>query len=145
MKFSIEDFFSKCDQIRSKLRIWSHLLKKSLMEKFIFCAVVVIYNFSKMENNCYTLFQDNMTGSWWYGFCLLHVQSCSHFLFNASTSKIISRKFHGTCAKSFGNSAKDRNFLRFQKDSRNVFVNTSKGNFFLVITLLKQVHMRWKF
>ena len=39
MKFSIEDFSSKCDQIRSKLRIWSHLLKKSLMENFIFCAV----------------------------------------------------------------------------------------------------------
>ena len=38
MKFSIKDFFSKCDQIRSFLRIWSHLLKKSLMEKFIFCA-----------------------------------------------------------------------------------------------------------
>ena len=29
MKFSIKDFFSKCDQIRRKLRIWSHLLKKS--------------------------------------------------------------------------------------------------------------------
>ena len=27
MKFSIKDFFSKCDQIRRKLRIWSHLLK----------------------------------------------------------------------------------------------------------------------
>ena len=39
MKFSIKDFFSKCDQIRRKLRIWSHLLKKSLMEKLIFCAV----------------------------------------------------------------------------------------------------------
>ena len=39
MKFSINDFFSKCDQIRMKLRIWSHLLKKSLMENFIFCAV----------------------------------------------------------------------------------------------------------
>ena len=39
MKFSIRDFFSKCDQIRSFLRIWSHLLKKSLMENFIFCAV----------------------------------------------------------------------------------------------------------
>ena len=39
MKFSIKDFFSKCDQICSKLRIWSHLLKKSLMENFIFCAV----------------------------------------------------------------------------------------------------------
>ena len=39
MKFSIRDFFSKCDQIRRKLRIWSHLLKKCLMENFIFCAV----------------------------------------------------------------------------------------------------------
>ena len=39
MKFSIKDFFSKYDQIRRKLRIWSHLLKKYLMENFIFCAV----------------------------------------------------------------------------------------------------------
>ena len=39
MKFSIDDFYSKCDQIRSYLRIWSHLLKKSLMEHLIFCAV----------------------------------------------------------------------------------------------------------
>ena len=39
MKFSIKDFFSKYDQIRRKLRIWSNLLKKSLMENFIFCAV----------------------------------------------------------------------------------------------------------
>ena len=40
MKFFIKYFFSKCDQIRIKLRIWSHLLKKSSMEKFIFCAVI---------------------------------------------------------------------------------------------------------
>ena len=39
MKFSIKDFFNKCDQILRKLRIWSHLLKKSLMENFVFCAV----------------------------------------------------------------------------------------------------------
>ena len=39
IKFSIKDFFSKCDQIRKKLRIWSHLLKKCFMENFIFCAV----------------------------------------------------------------------------------------------------------
>ena len=39
MKFSIKDFFSKCDQIRSFLRIWSHLLKKSLLKNFIFCGV----------------------------------------------------------------------------------------------------------
>ena len=38
-KFSIRDFFSKCDQIRSFLRIWAHLMKKSLMENFIFCAM----------------------------------------------------------------------------------------------------------
>ena len=39
MKFSIKDFFSKCDQICRKLRICSYLLKKFLMENFIFCAV----------------------------------------------------------------------------------------------------------
>ena len=39
MKFSITEIFSKCDQIRRKLRIWSHLLNKSVMENFIFCAV----------------------------------------------------------------------------------------------------------
>ena len=39
MKFSIKDFFCKCDQIRRKLRIWTRLLKKSLIENFIFCAV----------------------------------------------------------------------------------------------------------
>ena len=45
MKFSIKYFFSKCDQIRRKLRIWSHLLKKCLMENFIFCALT----FMKMQ------------------------------------------------------------------------------------------------
>ena len=41
MKFSIQYFFRKCDQFCRKLRIWSHLLKKSLMENFIFCAVTI--------------------------------------------------------------------------------------------------------
>ena len=40
MKFSIKNFFSKYEQIRSFLQIWSHLLKKSLMENFIFCPVI---------------------------------------------------------------------------------------------------------
>ena len=49
MKFFNKDFFSKCDQNYSfpwnadvdleLVRIWSHLLKKFLMENFIFCAV----------------------------------------------------------------------------------------------------------
>ena len=53
-KFSIKDFVSKCgkkfilpENVRKRisgvsgdieLRIWSHLLKESLMENFIFCA-----------------------------------------------------------------------------------------------------------
>ena len=39
MKFSIKDFFRKYNRIRSFLRIWLDLLKKSLMGNFIFCAV----------------------------------------------------------------------------------------------------------
>ena len=38
MKFSIKDFFSKFDQIRSLVLFWSKLLKKSLMKNFIFCS-----------------------------------------------------------------------------------------------------------
>ena len=33
----IKDFFGKCDQIRSFLRIYPHLQKKYLMENLIFC------------------------------------------------------------------------------------------------------------
>ena len=43
MMFSITNFFSKCDQIRRKIRIWSHLLKKSVMKNFFFCAVGVAH------------------------------------------------------------------------------------------------------
>ena len=39
MMFSIKDLFCKCDQIHSFLWIWSHLLRKSLMQNLIFCAV----------------------------------------------------------------------------------------------------------
>ena len=34
------NFFSTCDQIHSFHRIWSHIWKKSLIENFIFCAVL---------------------------------------------------------------------------------------------------------
>ena len=36
MKFSINCFFTKCNEIHRKLRTWSHLLKKSLLQNFIF-------------------------------------------------------------------------------------------------------------
>ena len=45
MKFPIKDFFNKGDQIRSFLRIWSHLLKKCLMGNFIFVQWIMLQHF----------------------------------------------------------------------------------------------------
>ena len=42
MNFSVKNLFSKCVHIRIKLRIYSHLLNKSIMENFIFCVVSII-------------------------------------------------------------------------------------------------------
>ena len=78
MKFSIKDFSSKCDQIRRKLRIclriWSHLLEKSLMENFIFSAVRVKWvtleegamqindiHFQRMQNFDLAIYQEKYT------------------------------------------------------------------------------------
>ena len=49
MKFSITDFFSKRYQIHRKLCIWSHLLKKSVMENFIFCVVYLTTSWFKED------------------------------------------------------------------------------------------------
>ena len=52
IKFSIKYFFSKCAQIRSSLAIWSRLLKKFLMENFIF----VCSAFCMLQNNIFKIF-----------------------------------------------------------------------------------------
>ena len=49
VKFCFKDFFSKCDQIRSFLRIWSCLLK-SPIENFIFCAVLKVKTALQISN-----------------------------------------------------------------------------------------------
>ena len=60
MKFSIKTFFSKSDQTRSFLRIWSHLLKKSLSFA-IFCTVYIwkialkLFLSAKLFFTCYKL------------------------------------------------------------------------------------------
>ena len=41
MKFSFKNFFSNCDQIRSFVQLCSYLLKISLMENIVFCAVFI--------------------------------------------------------------------------------------------------------
>ena len=44
MKFSIIDFFSTCDQIRRKLRIWSHFLMKLWIKNFVsLCSAYIAY------------------------------------------------------------------------------------------------------
>ena len=40
--FSIKDFYSKCEQIRRKLRIWSNLLEKYLQETSFLCSEWVL-------------------------------------------------------------------------------------------------------
>ena len=88
IKFSIKDFLSKCDEICRKLRIWSHLLKKSLMENFIFCSMFVV-DFPvmslMMENTL-----DNFVSWCCFGFNTLLLQIIilvvHHWLFNSYCS-----------------------------------------------------------
>ena len=58
MKFSIEDLSSKYDQISRKPRIWSYLQKKSLTEKFIFCA---IYTFLRKTSQNFYVYTEAAT------------------------------------------------------------------------------------
>ena len=50
VKLSIIYFFSICDPIHRKLWVWSHLLKKLLMEYFIFCAAFLVINHWKYNS-----------------------------------------------------------------------------------------------
>ena len=54
MRFYIENLFSKCGQIRRILRIWSHLLKKSLMENAMFCAVATVVKLEQIVQLCFS-------------------------------------------------------------------------------------------
>ena len=67
MKFSITDFFSK-------LRIWSHLLKKSLIENFIF----VLYTDLTARNDHKNLFHSSNKGCY-YGKNLLILEKVAVF------------------------------------------------------------------
>ena len=57
MKFSFKHFSSKCDEIRSFVRIWSYLLEKSFMENFIFCSVLnLIYARNHLQYQLKSIF-----------------------------------------------------------------------------------------
>ena len=65
MKFFIKDFFSTCDQICSFLLTWSHLLKKSLMESFIFLCNVQIDPAQSLEVEVVQSFQTKTSITNW--------------------------------------------------------------------------------
>ena len=48
-KFSIKNFCSKSDHMHCSLRIWSHLLEKSLIGNFLFCAVIIVASIQTMS------------------------------------------------------------------------------------------------
>ena len=98
MKFSIKDFFSKCDQTHSFLRIWSHLLKKSFMENIIFCAVLSVtlkvvisansgtfQNIIKCQFQCFYNFQVSST---WFIF-MQNFNCLKHFSILSSERRVI--------------------------------------------------------
>ena len=60
VKFSINNFLSKCDQIRSFQQICSHLLKKSLIENFIFLAMS-----SKLKIQRFSHYQTHIKQKLW--------------------------------------------------------------------------------
>ena len=66
MNFSNKNFFSKCYQIRSFPRIWSHLLKKFLIENFFFCAVLQSYLCNRFQrsiiNGSFSSWNEVITG-----------------------------------------------------------------------------------
>ena len=110
MKFSIEDFFSKCDQIRCFLRVWPHLLKKSLMRNFIYRAQLRAVTCKSLNSVHYFkyLYHGNIVAKYWEiskrflgGICC---GSCLYFMKPISFCKDKgpenSRKFVSIFAKS---------------------------------------------
>ena len=73
---ALKDFFSKCDQIRRKVQIWSHLLKKSLIENFIFCAVLKLYFLELKEKNYFNIFAETCS----FALNILVASTCKFFL-----------------------------------------------------------------
>ena len=75
MKFSIMDFFNKCDQIHGKLPIYLHLLKKSLTENFVFLCSKVM--FRKVTHQILKGISWNITAKNWlifYNFLVIILQ-----------------------------------------------------------------------
>ena len=85
MNFSIKDFFSECDQIRS-----SHSLKKYLMKNFIFCAV----DYSLDQYVYYSVSQHNIVTQSLDNWIQLLTIFCCHFCSYEILGTLVSQKSH---------------------------------------------------
>ena len=59
MKFAIMDFFRKCDQTTVSLQIWSHLLRKSVMENLFVNIIKHKNNFLPQNTHAHKNRQEN--------------------------------------------------------------------------------------
>ena len=83
MKVFIKDFFINCDKICSFLWIWSHLLKKSLIGNFIFCAVQETFLSPQLQAvTCIIRLQSVQVEKCKPSLSLFYEKKCSLFLFS---------------------------------------------------------------
>ena len=115
MKFSLKDFFSICDQIRSFLRIWSHLLKRSLMKNFIFLC-------SECSSKCWLWFFE--TDSFSYTFVKVYFMFSKGHVWSISVKSSIVKCLSQLSRKDFEYSC--HQVANFQSDtSKNITITVT--------------------
>ena len=105
MKFSITYFFRKCNQIRCFLRIWSHLLKKSILENFIFLCSERFYQ------HCRVVFRT-----------LLNTNDEVFLTYFVSLFRLIIAKIFSLCKKYREALLKNTFFTRYFKHNSVIFI-----------------------
>ena len=116
---TFKNFFSKCDQIRRKLRIWLHLLKKSLMKNSVLlcsdhCHCYVYTVQSKPLN---LFLKKNIWQNWHYNKVFFYFMFFAKFASAVGTVVINSSRFDLI----FKN-LKLSDFLIFPSDQSKIFI-----------------------
>ena len=130
MKFSIKDFFSKCDQIHRKLRIWSHLLKKSLMENFIFLGSASLFMKKDFQMELYNLLAKSSLDS----YSVFLIQESCIFQKQLLKSCSVKKVFFGSPQNSQENTCEACTFLKREALAQVFsceFCEISKNTFFI--------------
>ena len=141
LKFSIKDFFSKCDQIHSFLRIWSHVLKKFLIQNFLcsaYCIYQVTLNYFRYLNSFVTI--NAVNGLEQINWCRYTIPSTSYlflsFFVAASTSYIHDTKIKAKILNGYDKSTRpyiDNEILKVAFDMKiQKIVKFVRGSIFIL-------------